>query len=119
MNETGGALGRYKDVRRQRTCCDDGASSGEGLRKRVDSDTVVGVVADGPGRDQRRITTRLEGVEVPGHSFALQLAPGVLDARAAVSGDGFEFGFGCGDAVGQSSELPGQAGEGALFVPCQ
>ena len=62
---------------------------------------------------------RLEGVEVPGHSFALQLAPGVLDARAAVSCDGFEFGFYCGDAVDQSSELPGQAGEGALFVPCQ
>ena len=62
---------------------------------------------------------RLEGVEVPGHSFALQLAPGVLDARVAHSCDGFEFGFYCGDAVDQSSELPGQAGEGALFVPCQ
>lgn len=49
----------------------------------------------------------LDGVEMPGHSFALRLAPGVLDAKAAVSGDGFEFGFDCGDAVDQGSELPG------------
>ena len=62
---------------------------------------------------------RLEVVEVPGHSFALRLAPGVLNAKAAVSGDGFEFGFSCCDAVSQGSELPGQAGEGALFVLCQ
>jgi len=49
----------------------------------------------------------LEVVKVPGHGFALRLAPGVLDAKAAVSGDGFEFGFDCGDAVNQGSELPG------------
>ena len=50
---------------------------------------------------------RLEGIEVPGHGFALQLAPSVPDAEAAVSGDGIEFGFDCGDAVDQGSELPG------------
>lgn len=49
----------------------------------------------------------LEGIEVPGHGFALRLAPSVLDAEIAVSGDGFEFGFNCGDAVNQGSELPG------------
>ena len=59
---------------------------------------------------------RLEGVEVLGHGFALQLAPCVLDAKAAVGGDVFEFYFDCGDAVDQGSELPGQAGEGELFV---
>jgi len=56
---------------------------------------------------------------VPSHGFALQLTPGVLNAESAVSGDGFEFGFDCGDAVNQGSELPGQAGEGALFVLCR
>ncbi len=61
----------------------------------------------------------LEDVEVHSHGFTLRLAPGVLDAKAAVSGDGFEFGFDCGDAVDQGSELPGQAGECALFVLCQ
>ena len=50
---------------------------------------------------------RLEGIEVPGHGFALQLAPSVPDAEAAVCGDGIEFGFDCGDAVDQGSELPG------------
>ena len=49
----------------------------------------------------------LEDVEVHSHGFTLRLAPGVLDAKAAVSGDGFEFGFDCGDAVSQGSELPG------------
>lgn len=61
----------------------------------------------------------LEVVKVPGHGFALRLAPGVLDAKAAVGGDGFEFGFDCGDALDQGSELPGRAGEGALLVLCQ
>ncbi|MCY4079031.1 MAG: hypothetical protein OXF54_02215 [Caldilineaceae bacterium] len=42
-----------------------------------------------------------------------------MDAKAAVGGDGIEFGFNCGDAVDQGSELPGRAGEGALFVLCR